>query len=490
MALAGTRRGRRGETNIWPAFVDAQAQLVMGIIFLLTIFTVAQMLTADQLQGRESALTRLNQQISELNELLALERKSGADLRLDSSRLAADLQASLAARDALTSRVNELTARLQQETARADRAAVQVEDVNKVVAVDRERIEMQLRELESLRRDIVTLRQLRDELEAKVGQLALNERALEGQRAGLEKTLGAAQERSRDLERDLAAAQQRSRELEARVAQLSASEATLQKDLGAVRDRSKELETRLATEQERTLLAQKDIKEREIRLSELQGSLSEEQKLGADARAQIDILNAQIASLREQLGRISKVLEIAEDKGKSDQAQIADLGRRLNLALASKVEELARFRSEFFGRLREVLGDRPDIRVVGDRFVFQSEVLFDQASADLGEPARRQLQPLANAVKELVGKIPADLNWMLRVDGHTDRRPISTPQFPSNWELSTARAISVVKFLIEQGIPADRLAATGFSSNNALDPRDDEVAYRRNRRIELKLTER
>src|SRR5918999_1228686 len=187
MALAGTRRGRRTETNIWPPFADAQAQLVMGIIFLLTVFTVAQMLTADQLQGRESALTRLNQQISELNELLALERKAGADLRLDSARLAADLQASLAARDALTNRVNELTARLQAETARADRAAAQVEDANKVVAVDRERIEMQLRELESLRRDIVTLRQLRDELEAKVGQLALNEQALERQRAGLEK---------------------------------------------------------------------------------------------------------------------------------------------------------------------------------------------------------------------------------------------------------------------------------------------------------------
>src|SRR5687768_9119657 len=145
MALAGTRRGRRGETNIWPAFVDAQAQLVMAIIFLLTVFTVAQMLTADQLQGRESALTRLNQQIAELNELLALERRSAADLRLDSARLAADLQASTVARDALTTRVNELAARLAEETARANRVSSDLADANRVVSVDRERIEMQLR---------------------------------------------------------------------------------------------------------------------------------------------------------------------------------------------------------------------------------------------------------------------------------------------------------------------------------------------------------
>jgi chemotaxis protein MotB len=170
--------------------------------------------------------------------------------------------------------------------------------------------------------------------------------------------------------------------------------------------------------------------------------------------------------------------------------QIVDLGRRLNLALASKVEELARFRSEFFGRLRQVLGDRPDIRVVGDRFVFQSEVLFSPASADLTEDAKRQLQPVAAAIKELIPQIPSDLNWMLRVDGHTDKRPINTLFVPSNWELSTNRAISVVKYLIEQGIPADHLAAAGFGEFQPLDNHDDEAAYRRNRRIELKLTDR
>lgn len=170
--------------------------------------------------------------------------------------------------------------------------------------------------------------------------------------------------------------------------------------------------------------------------------------------------------------------------------QIAELGKRLNAALASKVEELARYRSEFFGRLREVLGDRPDIRIVGDRFVFQSEVLFPLGSASLSDDAKQRLLPVAQALKEISAKIPPEINWVLRVDGHTDKRPINTPQFPSNWELSTARAISVVRFFIDQGIPANRLVAAGFGEFQPLDTGNDEGAFRRNRRIELKLTER
>jgi chemotaxis protein MotB len=160
------------------------------------------------------------------------------------------------------------------------------------------------------------------------------------------------------------------------------------------------------------------------------------------------------------------------------------------VALASKVQELARYRSEFFGRLREVLGKRKDVRIVGDRFVFQSEVLFETGSAELGGAGQQQLGQLARALTEIAARIPKDLPWVLRVDGHTDRIPIHTPEFRSNWELSTARAISVVRFLIDQGIPADHLAATGFGEHQPLDPGLSEAALRRNRRIELKLTQR
>jgi chemotaxis protein MotB len=194
--------------------------------------------------------------------------------------------------------------------------------------------------------------------------------------------------------------------------------------------------------------------------------------------------------LREQLTQLEAALDLAQAKNKDDEAKIADLGTKLNLALATKVEELARYRSEFFGRLKEILGDRPDIRIVGDRFVFQSEVLFTPASADLGDPARKQLAPVVNALREIQSKIPPGLNWILEVDGHTDSRPINTPAFQSNWELSTARAVSVTKFLIDQGIPAEHLSAAGFGEWQPLDRANSEDAYRRNRRIELKLTQR
>jgi chemotaxis protein MotB len=209
-----------------------------------------------------------------------------------------------------------------------------------------------------------------------------------------------------------------------------------------------------------------------------------------DRDAAIALLNQNIETLKQQLADIAAALDLANQKDADQQARIADLGQKLNAALASKVEELARYRSEFFGELSKILGDRPDIRVVGDRFVFQSEVLFEPGSADLGEAARAKLAPVVRALKEIAGKIPPGLSWVLEVDGHTDKRPISTPDFRSNWELSTARAVSVVKLLVDQGIPADHLAAAGFGEFQPLDTGDSEESLSRNRRIELKLTQR
>jgi chemotaxis protein MotB len=220
------------------------------------------------------------------------------------------------------------------------------------------------------------------------------------------------------------------------------------------------------------------------------GQLAAQKQLSSDALAQVDELNAQIAALRQQLSAIAAALDISQSKVKTQQVQIADLGQKLNVALASKVEELAHYRSEFFGRLRDILGDRNDIRVVGDRFVFQSEVLFAPGSADLSDAAKKELDPVIAALKQIAAEIPSDINWVLLVTGHTDHRPISTPQFPSNWELSTARALSVVRYAISQGIPADRVAAAGFADTQPIDSGDTPDAYRRNRRIELKLTER
>jgi chemotaxis protein MotB len=219
-------------------------------------------------------------------------------------------------------------------------------------------------------------------------------------------------------------------------------------------------------------------------------ALGAEREISAKALAQVDILNQQINALRKQLSAIQEALDASEASDKDSQAKIADLGQRLNVALAQKVQELARYRSDFFGRLRQILGARPDIRVVGDRFVFESSVLFDSAKADISPAGKQSLDSLASALLDLEREIPPDIPWILRVDGHTDAKAISGGAFKSNWELSAARAIAVVQYLVSKGIEPTRLAAAGFGEFQPIDPGTDDVALAHNRRIELKLTER
>ncbi|MGJ4881174.1 MULTISPECIES: peptidoglycan -binding protein [unclassified Bradyrhizobium] len=226
------------------------------------------------------------------------------------------------------------------------------------------------------------------------------------------------------------------------------------------------------------------------RANELNRALDSEKQVTARALAQIEVLNQQISALRRQLAALEDALDASEKRDKESQSRIADLGSRLNVALAQRVQELTRYRSEFFGRLRAILGNRPDIRVVGDRFVFQSEVFFDTGQATLLPEGQQELNSVATALVDLDKQIPAEISWVLRVDGHTDVRPINSPVFKSNWELSSARAISVVQYLISLGVPAQRLVAAGFAEFQPLDPANTEDAFRRNRRIELKLTER
>ncbi len=224
------------------------------------------------------------------------------------------------------------------------------------------------------------------------------------------------------------------------------------------------------------------------KLAGLTTTLDEQKKISAAALAKVELLNYQMAALRRQIAALNKTLDASAARESENKARIADLGKRLNIALARKVQELSRYRSEFFGRLRQVLGDRDDIRVVGDRFVFQSEVLFSPGSAELNPEAFAQLNKFAQALISLEGEIPEEINWILRVDGHTDATPIQTPQFPSNWELSTARALSVVRYFTSQGVKPSRLMAAGFGQFRPIATGDSPEDYRRNRRIELKLT--
>lgn len=446
--MARNRNSSIGSSDIWPGFVDALATLLLVIIFLLVVFVLAQILLSQAISGKDEALDRLSRQVSELSDLLDLERQANADLRLNIAQLSLSLQESVASRD-------ELSDQLGQALSRAEEAERALSAVQSDISSQSDRIERRLLEIESLRRDVATLRKLRDQLEAQVGELA---QSLEQREADIA-----------EKQREIAAKEQ---------------------DIGQLRDRSKELEARLASEEERTRLAQKEVEQQDIQLSKLREDYQEERKLSAEQKAQVALLNQQILALRQEIQKLNAALEAAEVEDQKSQAVIADLGSRLNKALAAKVGELQRYRSEFFGRLRAVLGNRPGIRIVGDRFVFQSEVLFASGSAELGDDGRGQIERLAQTLLEISREIPADVSWVLRVDGHTDTRPISTSQFPSNWELSAARAISVVKYLISQGVPPERLAATGFGEFQPIDERTDEIGNRRNRRIELKLTER
>ncbi len=348
MALARSRRERA--VDYWPGFVDALSTLILGIIFLLTVFMVAQFYLSQEVAGKDTALTRLNQQIAQLTDLLALEKSGKVDMEEELARLRASLAGAESERDRL---------RTTLEGAGADANSIQ------------------------------------------------------GLMADSQKKIGA-----------------------------------------------------------------------------LTSALDSEKQVSARALAQVEVLNQQIAALRSQLAALEQALDASEKKDKEAQARIADLGSRLNVALAQRVQELSRYRSDFFGKLREILGQRPDIRVVGDRFVFQSELFFDTGSAVLNPEGKAELDKLAAALIDLEKQIPQDINWVLRVDGHTDKRPIVTSQYPSNWALSAGRAISVVQYLTTKGVSPQRLVAAGFGEFQPLDPADTEEAYRRNRRLELKLTER
>jgi len=362
MSLARNNRRRHGSGgDIWPGFVDALSSLLLVIIFLLSMFALAQFFLSQALSGRDAALLKLRSQVAELGDLLALEREANADLRSNIAQLSASLHSSNLTREELESRVRDLEAEVSAAQARAGAAG---QDVNSIV---------------------------------------------------------------QDL-----------------------------------RTRYSEAQQELTTERERTRAAQEEVA----------------------------ALNQQLVSLRQQLASIQKVLEASEARDKEQQATIVSLGKRLNAALASKVEELARYRSEFFGRLREVLGNRDDIRVVGDRFIFQSEIFFASGSASVGQEGRQQLVKLANTLLEVANNIPADVDWLLLVEGHTDPVPITTDRFPSNWELSTARALSVVHFLQAVGIPPERLAAAGYGPFQPIVEGTGVEANRRNRRIEIKLTHR
>jgi len=511
--MAGLASGRRrGGYEPWPGYVDALSTLLMVIIFVLLVFVLAQGFLSVALSGRDQALARLNRQVAELSDLLALERSTTEELRLSVARLASDLEAMAAERDALSREIASLSA--QRDRAGADRAAALAERARLAteLAEARARADAAAARVQRLEAELAEALTRADQVQmvadarARDAQDAARE-AAERQRAATEAARAAA-EAQRQLADARAELAETRRTLEAERAQLARMrEEIAALDRQVTADRAT-IELRLSeiarlTGQIQALTALRDELEREARAAAARATteeqqrralaalLEEERRLGETARAQVALLNRQIEELRAQIARIAAALEAAEAEGRDKDAQIAALGQRLNLALAARVEELQRYRSDFFGRLREVLGNRPGIQIVGDRFVFQSEVLFPVGSADLQPEGVEQIRQIAAVVREIARDIPPDIPWILRVDGHADRTPITgTGRFASNWELSAARAITVVRLLALLGVPENRLAATAFGEFQPLDLGDSPAALARNRRIELRLTDR
>jgi len=438
-------RGSRRAVNIWPGFVDALATLLLVLVFLLLVFTISQFYLGEVLSGRNRALESLRLQVDELAETLALKRAEAAGLSDQLEQVRSRLQATLAQRDELRLSLRSAEQEAQASREQAERLEKALAAAEQKIVGTEQQLQVSLKEIASLQADIAALRATRDKLEARVGELA------------------------------------------------SALEFS-QQTTTQLRDRSKRLESELA---ETTRLKQQAIEQRETRIEDLVAEVAErdraleqQQQLTAQARARVEALRGEIEALRSQLSSIAAALEASEATMAEQKAQIKQLGERLNSALVQRVRELSRYRSEFFGRLREILGDRSDIRIVGDRFMFQSELFFESGSAALGTGGKDKLATVAKTLTEVTAQIPPDLDWILMVEGHTDERPIQTERFPSNWELSTARATSIVHFLIDRGIPARRLSAAGYGPYQPLAEGDSPEAYARNRRIEFKLTSR
>ncbi len=417
---------QRRTVDIWPGFVDALAAMLMVVMFVLLLFSVGQFLLNDALVGRDLTLDQLRGRITGLANVLAMERKEKSDLQDRLSSLTGELEVTLKGRDEFEKRLADMTLQAQRSATELQRAEGELQLARNSLA-DKEQTLLQ-------QRDTITER---------------------------DQTL--LQQRDTIAEREQTLLQQRDT--------ITAREQTLQQQ----RDTITGLETDRVRLQTSLEVSQQETAQQTALVGQAQASVSE--------------LNNQIATLNEQLARINQVLESSEARLKDKDVEIEDLGQRLNLAMADKVEELSRYRSDFFGKLREALSDNPDVRIEGDRFVLPSEVLFSSAAAELDKQGTKEISTVARTLKEITQQIPDDIDWVLRVDGHTDRRSIRRV-FASNWELSSARAISIVKYLISQGIPAEHLVAAGFGQYHPIDPGNSEEAYRRNRRIELKLTSR
>jgi chemotaxis protein MotB len=470
------RRRQQNGLDAWPGYVDALSTLLMVTIFVLLVFVLAQGLLSVTLTGKDKALERLNQEIAQLTDMLSLEKGRAADLQGNVASLAHDLGEVTTARDTLAHQLADAQSQVAQDTTQVS-----------ALTAERDKLNAQL--ADSAVQAQSAAARLNDE-QAQLAQQTSAVASANGQVVTLQTALGATAKKLASTGASLTQATEAVAAATAATRAANQRVADLQTQLTAAQSRAASAEASLATANASLQQDQAQLAQEAQTVSAGGVALSKQKQMTDAANAEIALLNEQMAQLRQQLQAIAMALQLQVSQGRDKDAQIADLGRKLNLALAAKVQELQRYRSDFFGKLREVLKNQPNIKIVGDRFVFQSDVLFPVNSADLTSAGQGQIGDIATAVKSIISEIPPGISWMLRVDGHADSQPITSGPYQNNWQLSAARAIAVVQLLIQDGVPADHLAATAFGDTYPIDPAHTAAAYAKNRRIEFRLTDR
>ena len=539
MALSGRGNRRSTADTIWPGFVDAMTTMLLVVMFLLTIFTVVQAVLREKITSQDGELNQLTLEIASLADALGMERVRAADLEGRVSQLSNDLTAAQSDGAEKAFIIASLSATLAVSEDDLTQASMRIASFEEQVATllasraqDRGAIlalkadiealdDAKSREFTRAEALALTLAQARDEINQQEEQARL----AAARRQALDFLIADLRRRNINLSQNYSEATAvLSEEQMARLVDQAALQALQDKlknsdaeltaltlDLEEQRRKAEETLTLLAAAQ--TKMAQDASSNLPNLLAVAQEALSQEQNKSFGAQREVALLNQQVVSLRGQMASLQNLLDAAAVKDELAGVQLDALGSKLNSALAqvaadqkrraelesaerkrleAETKSLAKYRSEFFGQLSQLLEGRDGVRVVGDRFIFSSEVLFEQGAADLAAEGKSQIAGVVAILNEIAGQIPLDVDWIIRVDGHTDNVPLSNRvSFKDNWELSQARALSVVRFMQDDlGFPPDHMAATGFGEYRPVALGDSDEARAQNRRIELKLTER
>ena len=448
-------RNRPGDFT-WPGFVDGLASLLMVFVFVLMVFVIIQANLAFRISGQDDRITALQNELFELGDILNMERETNSQLLSELSNIQLTVDSLEEGNNKLLSQIKTLQTRLSDK-----------EDEILGKEADISSLSSQLFDLEeSLDASRSLAEQRSNEIRNLVLRLTANQEAFD--------------KKSNDFEVQQIKLQQSLTQ----ISEQNEVIAMLNADINDISEQRKINEAELEEKQKLLLIAEQAL----IRKAE---ELESANNASFEAKAEIDKLLINTRTLRQEIQKLNGLLADKEREAINDKIAIADLGKKLNSALASRVQDLQKFRSEFFGQLQEILKNRSEVRVVGDRFIFQSEVIFATGQANISEVGKDQLGDIASALREIQASIPENIPWVLQIEGHTDSDPIANSTFfRDNWDLSTERALSVVRFLRSKGISANRLAAAGYGEHQPIDPGNSEAAKQRNRRIELKLTQR